>query len=88
MDLQEGKRLVESVRRAEDAYNEMMMSPERYTAEERDEIALDAQASAAIADAAMKEHFSSLSLENQDRMLDLLALESGLGRRAWEELLT
>lgn len=69
------------------AYDEMMRSPDSYDQTERDERALDLQANAAFADASMKEDFQSMSPESQDKMLDLLALESALERTWWEKLL-
>lgn len=88
MNVDEQKAFAECVRRAEDRYNEMIMNPDVYSKAERDEIALDAQACAALADAVMKEDFATLSPENQDKLLDLLALESGLSRSRWEDMLT
>ena len=87
MTPQEEKEFVDYVRRAEEAYNVMMLHPERYTQQQRDEITAEKQLAVSMADAVMKEELAKLSPKEQDVLLDLLGLESGLGRKTWEDLL-
>lgn len=78
---------IRSVSESEDRFNDMMLDPGAYSQAERDEIALDSEASAAFADALMKDDFAKMSPAQQDKMLDLLALESETERTWWETLL-
>lgn len=86
MTPQEEKEFVDYVRRAEEAYNVMMLHPERYK-QQRDEITAEKQLAVSMADTVMKEELAKLSPKEQDMFLDLLGLESGLGRKTWEDLL-
>lgn len=82
------EKLLGIVADAEDRFNDMTLDEDAYTPEERDEMTLDAEASAALADAAMRADFATLDPGQQDRLLDMLALESKLGRQWWENFLT
>ena len=87
MTPQEEKEFVDYVRHAENAYNVMMLHPEHYSQQQRDEIIAEKQLAVSMADAVMKEELAKLSPKEQDMLLDLLGLESGLGRKTWEDLL-
>lgn len=78
---------IRSVSESEDRFNDMMLDPGAFSQAERDEISLDSEASAALADTVMKEDFARLPSKQQDRLLDLLALESEVDRNWWKDLL-